>query len=91
MSLVTFHTDLTRTADALERIAHCLELLLPPLFPAKEQAKEPVPIEKATNDLTYEYELNDQLDFWKDRVQMIMKEYGDELAATDWDENKKED
>ena len=76
MSFINLQADLTRTADALERIAHCLERLLPPIYP-ETQPKEPAKIETVNNETTYEYELEDQLQWWKDKQEMIMREYGD--------------
>lgn len=81
MNLLALKVDLTRTADALERIANCLEQLLPPMFPAKAPAKE-YPIEQATNESTYEYEMDEQLAWYKDKVELLMKEYGDKLDGS---------
>lgn len=81
MSLINLTADLSDIADSLRRIAKCLELLLPPLYPPRDTKKE-YPIEVATNEATYEYEINDQLEWFKDHAEIIMREYGDKVDGS---------
>ncbi len=82
MSIVNVSADLTRCANALERIADILDKLLPPIYPQKDAPPpQDYPIEVASNESTYEQEINNQLDWWKDKVAMLMLEYGDNIAA----------
>jgi hypothetical protein len=74
------HADLNRCAAALERIADCLDKLCPPIYPMdKEAVKVNYSIEQATNEDTYEHEVEDQLKWFADKAQMLMKEYGDQI------------
>lgn len=80
MSLISLNADLNRTAAALERIANCLEQLLPPVYPQKgATAPEEHKIELASNEATFEHELEDQLEFFKDKWEMINKQVREEL------------
>jgi hypothetical protein len=82
MSLLTLNADLTRTANAIERIADCLEKLCPPIFPQKEGngVQKEYTIDRVDNETTYLQETEDQLNWAVDKVRMLMQEYGDQLA-----------
>ena len=90
MSLLEIKVDLNRVATALESIATCLDKLCPPIYPQKNapKSKQEYPIEIANNETTYLHEVAEQLEWYKDKVELLMREFGDKIIAHEEETSK---